>query len=93
MSYCIHQLPWLLHHNYVLLGFYAFQSVFFANIYNKYVIHSSYFMSGFGAGNKMIDTYVILAMPFNFILSSSHIYYPVFIMSIMAMPLNMSLAM
>ena len=40
-------------------------SVFFATIYNKYVIRSSYFISGFGAGNKMIDLYVILAMPFN----------------------------
>ena len=28
------------------------------------VIVSSYFISGFGAGNKMIDLYVILAMPF-----------------------------
>ena len=48
-----------------ILGFYAFQSVFFATIYNSYVIRSSYFISGFGAGNKMIDLYVILAMPFN----------------------------
>ena len=29
----------------------------------------------FGAGNKKIDPHVILAMPFNFILSSSHSYY------------------
>ena len=28
-------------------------------------IRSSYFISGFSAGNKMIDLYVILAMPFN----------------------------
>ena len=37
--------------------------------------HSSYFISGFGAGSKMIDPHVILAMPFNFILRSSHLYY------------------
>ena len=55
-----------------IFDFYAFQSVFFATIYNKYVIHSSYFISGFGAGNKTI---VILAMPFYFILRSSHLYY------------------
>ena len=30
---------------------------------------------GAGAGNKMIDPHVILAMPFNFILRSSHLYY------------------
>ena len=47
----------------------------FATIYNYYVIHSSYFISGFGAGNKMIDPHVILAMPFYFILRSSHLYY------------------
>ena len=34
-------------------------------MYNQYVIHGSYFISGFGAGNKMIDLYVILTMPFN----------------------------
>ena len=49
-------------------------------------------MSGFGAGNNMID--VILAMPFNFIISSNLSFvlskYPVFIM---AMPLNMILVM
>ena len=51
-----------------ILGFYAFQSVVFATIYNTslYVIHRSYFISGCGEGNKMIDPYVILAMPFNF---------------------------
>ena len=40
---------------YIFLGFYAFQSVFFATIYNYHAIHSSYFISGFGARNKMID--------------------------------------
>ena len=37
--------------------------------------YSRYFIFGFGARNKMIDPFVILAMPFNFILSSSHMYY------------------
>ena len=37
------------------------------------VIYNSYFISGFGAGNKMIDLYVILAMPFKLILNSSHL--------------------
>ena len=36
------------------------------------VLVSIYFISGFGAGNKVIDPHVILAMPFNFILSSNH---------------------
>ena len=30
--------------------------------------YGAYFISGFGAGNKMIDLYVILAMPFNLFL-------------------------
>ena len=42
-------------HLYIALGFYAFQSFFFAVIYDLWIIHSSYFISGFGAGNKMID--------------------------------------
>ena len=33
----------------------AFQSVFFAVIYDLWIIHRNYFISGFGAGNKMID--------------------------------------
>ena len=40
---------------YISLGVYAFQSVFFAVIYDLWVIHSSYFISGFGAGNKMLN--------------------------------------
>ena len=69
--------------------FYAFQSVFFATIYNYYVIRSSYFISGFGAGNKMIDLYVILAMPF-----ISFLVVVIYIIEIpsLAMPLNMILA-
>ena len=45
-------------HLYISLGLYAFQSVFFAVIYDLWIIHSRYFVSGFGAGNKMIDPYV-----------------------------------
>ena len=40
---------------YISLGFYAFQIVFLAVIYDLWIIHSGYFISGFGAGNKMID--------------------------------------
>ena len=48
---------------YICLGFYAFQNVFFAVLYDLWIIHSSYFISGFGAGNKMTDAYVdILAL-------------------------------
>ena len=53
-------------------------------------MHSSYFISGFGAGNKMIDPYVILAMPFNFSLRNRHLYHRNNLF-IMAMPLNMIL--
>ena len=42
-------------HLYISLGFYAFQSVFFAVIYDFWIIHSSYFIFGFGAENKIID--------------------------------------
>ena len=63
-SYCS-----IIMHLYIyILGFYAFQSVFFATIYNYHAIHSSYFTSCFGTGKKMID---ILAMAFNFI----NLYY------------------
>ena len=40
---------------YISLGFYAYQSVFFAVTYALWIIHSSYFISGFDAGNIMID--------------------------------------
>ena len=39
----------------------------------------------------MIDPHVILAMPFNFTKSSSHLYYRNTQFFIMAMPLNMIL--
>ena len=74
-----------------ILDFYAFQSVFFATIFNKHVIHNSYFFSDFGAGKNMIDPYVILAMPFNSILSCNLSFvlskYPMYIM---VMPLDFS---
>ena len=48
-------------------------------------LYNSYFISGFGAGNNMIDPNVILAMPFNFVLSSNLsiilLKYSVFIMA------------
>ena len=59
-----------------------------------YIISMLYIIaisSGFGVGYTMIDPYLILAMPFNFILSSNLSFvlskYPVFIM---AMPLDFS---
>ena len=59
-------------HLYISLSFYAFQSVFFAAIYDVWILHSSYFIFGFGAGNKMIDPHVhILALPSNFLICSS----------------------
>ena len=39
-------------HLYISLCFYAFQSVFFAVIYDLWIIHSSYFISGFCAGKN-----------------------------------------
>ena len=56
----------------ISLGFYAFQSVFFAVIYDLWIIHSSYFISGVGAGNKMIDLLCshigIVQVVFNYLL-------------------------
>ena len=85
----------------IICHYYCYYVVKFAplinirkSIYNWHVIHSSYFISGFGAGNNMIDPCVILAMPFNLILSDNLSFvlskYPVFIM---AMRLNMILVM
>ena len=74
-------------HLYISLGFYAFQSVFFAVIYDLWIIHSSYFISGFSAGNKMIDP----------LRSHILINYLVFYRNIqcftMAMPFNMILTL
>ena len=57
-------------HLYILLG------PFLLPYNNLYVIHSTFFISGFGAGNIMMDPYVhIWAMPFNFNLSSNHLFY------------------
>ena len=63
-------------HLYISLGSYAFQSVFFAVIYDLWIIHSRYFISGFGAGNKAID-------PLRYFSSSNQLsvilsQYPVF---------------
>ena len=75
---------------YISLGFYAFQSVFFAVIYDLWIIHSSYFISGFGAGNKMIDPYVhlIVQVVINYLL-----YYRNIQCFTMAMPFNMILTL
>ena len=41
-------------HLYISSDLYAFKSDFFAVIYDLWIIHSGYFISGFGSGNKMI---------------------------------------
>ena len=50
---------------YLSLGFYAFQSIFSATTYHMFIIHSSYLISGFGAGNIFLN---ILLMPVNYTL-------------------------
>ena len=60
-------------------GFYAFQSVFFSVIYVLWSIHSSYFISGFGARNKMIDLICshivgIVQVVINYLLFYRYIY-------------------
>ena len=77
-------------HLYISLGFYAFQSVFFAVIYDLWIIHNSYFISGFGAQNKMIDpratfTYIVQVL-INYLL-----FYRNIQCFTMAMPFNMIL--
>ena len=81
-------------HLYISLGFYAFQSVLFCcQKYDLFIIHSSCFISGFGAGNKMTDSYVyILAMPSNFIKLYLLFYCNVQCL-IMAMPFTIILIM
>ena len=55
-------------HLYIVVGFYAFHSVF-AVIYNLYVAHSCYFISGFWCEKQNYKSpyFHILAMPFNII--------------------------
>ena len=85
-SYCS-----IVMHLYIFLVSTLSRVSFFATIYDLHVIHNSYFISDFGVGNNIIDPYVTLAMPFNFILSSNFSFvilkYPVFIMAI---PLDFS---
>ena len=62
----------------MFLFFYAFQSFFL--LLHVYIISMLYIVAILSLvlvreTNKMIDPHVILAMPFNFILSSSHLYY------------------
>ena len=72
------------------LGFYVFQSVFFAVMYDLWIIHSSYFISGFGARNKMIDLLCshisIVQVVLKYLLFYRYIQY-----FTMAMPFNMIL--
>ena len=51
------------------------------------------FISSFGAGNKNDRPYVILVVPYNFILSNSHLYYRNAQCFFMAMPVNIILVM
>ena len=77
-------------HLYISLGFHAFQSVFFTVIYDLWIIHSRYFISGFGPGNKMIDLLCshigIVQVAINYLL-----FYRYILCFTMAMPFNMIL--
>ena len=70
---------------YLSLGFYAFQSIFFATSYHMFIIHSVYLISGFGAGNIFFN---ILLMPANYTLCSQHFYFQSILCFIMKMPPN-----
>ena len=60
-------------HLHVFSDFYAFQIVFFATTYHLCIIHSRYFIFGFGAGHICLH---IVIMLFNCILCrpSHHLY-------------------
>ena len=45
-------------HLYISSGFYTFQTVILAAIYDLYIIHSSYFISDFGEGKNDRPLYV-----------------------------------
>ena len=75
---------------YISLGFYAFQSVFFAVIYDLWIIHSSYFISGFGAGNKMVDPLRSHIILFKY---SNLLFYRNIQCFTIAMPFNMILTL
>ena len=70
---------------YVELVAYAFQSVCFSTTYHLYIMHTSYFISGFGAGNICLH---ILIMPVNLILSIPHLHFQNIQCFILTMPLK-----
>ena len=75
-------------HNYAylyILSFLRFPEYFFATSYHMCIIHSSYLISGFGAGNIFLNS---LLMPVNYTLSSQHLYLLIIQCLIMAMPSN-----
>ena len=81
-------------HLYISLGFYAIQSVFFAVIYVLWIIHSSYFISGFGAGNEMIDplcSHIAIAFSFVQVVINYLLFYRNIQCFTMAMPFTMIL--
>ena len=68
MKFLIHTCLNIIMQIYLSLDFYAFQSIpeyFFATTYHMFIIHSSYLISGFGAGNISLN---ILLMPVNYTL-------------------------
>ena len=75
---------------YISLGFYAFQSIFFATTYHMCFIHSSYLISGFGARNIFLN---ILLIPVNYTLLSQHLYFQSIQCLIMAMPPNIYISL
>ena len=48
-------------HLYIFLGFYAFQSVFGAVIYNLYVAYNSYYISGFWCGKQNYSPHIFIS--------------------------------
>ena len=79
-------ITYLFKHNYANLSifrFLRFPEYFFAATYHMFIIHSSYLISGFGAGNIFLN---ILLMPVNYTLCSQH--FQSILCFIMAMPPN-----
>ena len=79
---------YLFKHNYANLSifrFIRFPEHFFATTYHMFIIHSSYLISGFGAGNIFLN---ILLMPVNYTLRSQHFYFQSILCFIMSIPPN-----
>ena len=68
-----------------IFRFLRFPEYFFANTYHMFIIHSSYLISGFGAGNIFLN---ILLMTVNYFLCSQHFYFRSILCFIMGMPPN-----